>query len=200
MRVDVERRRLLRLLAGTAGGTLLAPRRTDAQANDAVAIGWPSDVPSWDPNQRFTPDAQPIFKLVFDQPLEQSPKLDLIPNLTVKWELAPDGLSMPVELRDNVTFHNGDKLTAEDFRYTFFERIKAGHKVDTANSWRKVADIEVLSPIKAVRKFSSPAPTAPQWLAFLGSYVVPKAYMEKIGVDGFRDKPVGARRAADRSA
>ena len=45
---------------------------------------------------------------------------------------------MAVELRDDVTFHNGDKMTAEDFRYTFFERIKAGHKVDTANSWRKV--------------------------------------------------------------
>ncbi len=49
---------------------------------------------------------------------------------------------MTVELRDDVTFHNGDKMTAEDFRYTFFERIKAGHKVDTANSWRKVTDIE----------------------------------------------------------
>ena len=52
-------------------------------------------------------------------------------------------MSMAVELRDDVTFHNGDKMTAEDFRYTFFERIKAGHKVDTANSWRKVTDIEV---------------------------------------------------------
>jgi peptide/nickel transport system substrate-binding protein len=194
MTIDIDRRMLLRLVAiGGAGGTLLAlPRRAAAQASDAVAIGWPSDVPSWDPNQRFTPDAQAIFKLVFDQPLEQSPKLDLVPNLVVKWELAPDGLSMPVELRDDVTFHNGDKLTAEDFRYTFFERIKAGHKVDTANSWRKVADIEVLSPTKAVMKFSSPAPTAPQWLAFLGSYVVPKAYMEKVGVDAFRDKPVGS--------
>jgi peptide/nickel transport system substrate-binding protein len=193
MNIDIDRRMLMRLLGGAAGGTLLAsPRRAGAQANDAVAIGWPSDVPSWDPNQRFTPDAQAIFKLVFDQPLEQSPKLDLIPNLVVKWELAADGLSMPVELRDDVQFHNGDKLTAEDFRYTFFERIKAGHKVDTANSWRKVADIEVASPTKAVMKFSSPAPTAPQWLAFLGSYVVPKAYMERVGVDAFRDKPVGS--------
>jgi peptide/nickel transport system substrate-binding protein len=118
MTLDIDRRMLLRLLGGAAGGALAAtPRRADAQASDAVAIGWPSDVPSWDPNQRFTPDAQAIFKLVFDQPLEQSPKLDLIPNLVVKWELAPDGLSMRVELRDDVAFHNGDKLTTEDFRY-----------------------------------------------------------------------------------
>ena len=50
---------------------------------------------------------------------------------------------------------------------------KAGHKIDTANSWRKVSDIEIQSPTKALMKFSSPAPTAQQWFAFLGSYIVP---------------------------
>ena len=160
-------------------------------AGDTVTIGWPSDVPSWDPNQRFPPDAQPIFKLVFDQPVDQNPKLALVPNLATKWELAPDGLSIAVELRDDVTFHNGDKMTAEDFRYTFFERIKAGHKVDTANSWRKVIDIEVQSPTHAVMKFNAPTPTAPVWLAFLGSFIVPKNYMEAVGVEGFVEKPIG---------
>ena len=114
-------------------------------------------MPSWDPNQRFVPDAQPIFKLVFDQPLDQSPELKLIPKLITKSALAKDGLTLAVELRDDVTFHNGDKMTAEDFRYTFFERIKAGHKVDIANSWRKVTDIEVQSPTEAVMKFDLPA-------------------------------------------
>ena len=190
MSVEIDRRTALKLGLGTAGSALIGDA-VFAQAKDAVTIGWPSDVPSWDPNQRFTPDAQPIFKLVFDQPLDQNEKLDLIPKLITKWELAPDGLSMAVELRDDVTFHNGDKMTAEDFRYTFFERIKAGHKVDTANSWRKVTDIEIASPTKAVMKFNSPAPTAPQWLAFLGSFMVPKGYMEKAGVEGFQAKPVG---------
>jgi peptide/nickel transport system substrate-binding protein len=163
-----------------------------AAETDSVTIGWPQDVPSWDPNQRFVPDAQPIFKMVFDQPLDQDPKLKLIPNVVKSWALAEDGKSLPVELRDDVVFHNGDKLTAEDFRYTFFERIKAGHKVDIAQSWRKVSDIEVVSPTKAVMRFDSPSPTAPQWLAFLGSFMVPKAYMEKTGVDGFREKPIGS--------
>ncbi len=56
-----------------------------AQA-DAVTIGWPNDIPSWDPNQRFTPDAQPVFKMVFDQPLDQNPRLELVPNLVKSWE------------------------------------------------------------------------------------------------------------------
>jgi peptide/nickel transport system substrate-binding protein len=185
-----DRRTALKLGLGVAT-TAWLDEIALAQGKDSATIGWPSDVPSWDPNQRFTPDAQPIFKLVFDQPLDQNEKLDLIPKLVTKWDLAADGLSMTVELRDDVTFHNGDKMTSADFKYTFFERIKAGHAVDTKNSWRKVTDIETPSPTKAVMKFDSPAPTAPQWLAFLGSFIVPKDYMEKVKVEGFREKPVG---------
>ncbi|WP_210484072.1 ABC transporter substrate-binding protein [Microvirga antarctica] len=193
MTSDIKRRDVLQMLAfGVASGALMVHATPVlAQTSDSVTIGWPSDVPSWDPNQRFTPDAQPIYKMVFDQPLDQSPTLEIIPSLVTKWELAADGLSMPIELRDDVFFHNGDKMTMEDFRYSFFERIKAGHKLDTANSWRHVSDIEILSPTKGVMRFSSPAPTAPQWLTFLGSYIVPKKYMESIGPDAFREKPIG---------
>lgn len=195
MTIEIERRTLLQMLGlglGVVGASALTDSRfAFAQTADTLTIGWPSDVPSWDPNQRFTPDAQPIFKLVFDQPLDQNAKLDLIPKLITKWELAPDGQSLAVELRDDVVFHNGDKMTADDFRYTFLERIKAGHAVDTKNSWGKVTDIEVQSPTKALVKFNAPAPTAPQWLSFLGSFIVPKKYMEAVGVEKFREKPVG---------
>jgi peptide/nickel transport system substrate-binding protein len=193
MTFEIKRRNLLQMLAfSAAGGKLIVgPSVAWAQGADSVTIGWPSDVPSWDPNQRFTPDAQPIFKMVFDQPLDQSPTLEIIPSLITKWELAPDGLSMPIEIRDDVVFHNGEKMTMDDFRYTFFERIKAGHKLDIANSWRHIAEIEITSPTKGVIKFSSPAPTAPQWLAFMGSYIVPKKYMEAVGPDAFREKPIG---------
>jgi len=178
------------MIAGTAA-SMSAPFAR-AAANDAVTIGWPNDVPTWDPNQRFTPDAQSIFKAVFDQPLDQDPDLKLIPSLIKSWNLAPDGLSMAVELRDDVTFHNGDKMTTEDFRYTFFERIKSGPKLDTGNSMKKVQDIVIESPTKALMKFDSPAPTMPQWMAFLGSYVVPKKYIDSEGLDNFVKKPIGS--------
>src|SRR6185503_8434168 len=102
-----------------------------------------------------------------------------------------DALTMPIELRGDVVFHNGDRLTAEDFRFTFFDRRKTTPGLDVANSWRKVQDIEVLSPTRAVMHFNSPAPTAPAWLAFLGSYVVPKVYVERVGVPAFAQKPIG---------
>src|ERR1700760_1143329 len=187
MTIAASRRGFLALTAAT----LATPAIVRAADADVVTVAWPSDVPGWDPNQRFTPDAQSLFKAVFDQPLEQDTSLKLIPHLITQWELSPDGMTMPVELRDDVQFHNGDKMTAEDFKFTFFDRIRSTPGLDIANSWRKVQDIEIQSPTKAVMYFSSPAPTAPVWLAFLGSYVVPKGYVEQVGAPAFAQKPVG---------
>src|SRR5271154_1380118 len=192
MAFKLKRRSFLQLAAGAAAGMSAPFMRARAATSDAATIGWPNDVPTWDPNQRFTPDAQPVFKAVFDQPIDQDQHLKLIPHLIKNWSLAPDGLSMAVELRDDVTFHNGAPMTTEDFRYTFFERIKSGIKLDTANSWKKVEDIVIESPTKATMKFNSPAPTAPQWMAFLGSYVVPKKYIDSEGLDNFVKKPIGS--------
>lgn len=182
--------RLAAIVAAVAAA--LAGAEAAAQAKDSVVIGWQSDIPSWDPTQRTSPDSQSIYKAVFDQPLDQAIDLSLKGHLAKSWKLAPDGLSVELELRDDVVFHNGDKLTSEDFRYTFFERPKRGDKVDLANFWRNVTDIETPSPTRAVIKLSKPMPTAPQWLAFFCSYVLPKRYMESVGLDAFRDKPVGS--------
>src|SRR5260370_35706507 len=190
MAFRLKRRSFLHLAAGAAAGVPAPFRRARAATGDAATVGWPNDVPTWDPNQRFTPDAQPIFKAVFDQPLDQDPQLKLIPHLIKSWTLAPDALSMAVELRDDVTFHNGDTMTTEDFRYTFLERIKSGLKLDTANSWKKVDDIVIESPTKATMKFNAPAPTAPQWMAFLGSYMVPKKYIEMGGLETCLKNPI----------
>jgi peptide/nickel transport system substrate-binding protein len=186
--VEISRRVLL----GAAAASAALPLRPARAAEESATIGWPSDVPTWDPNQRFSPDAQSIFKMVYDQPLMQDPRLKLVPSLFKSWDLAADARSLTAELRDDVTFHNGDHMTAADVRYTFFERPKSGLKLDTANSWKKVSDIETPSPTKIVMRFDSPAPTAPNWLSFLGSYVVPKKYMESVGVDGFVAKPIGS--------
>jgi dipeptide transport system substrate-binding protein len=191
MASDLPRRTLLQLIAGAAAGISAPVAQTLAASNDTAIIGWPNDVPSWDPNQRFTPDAQPIFKAVFDQPLDQDPELKLVPHLIKAWRLAPDALSMTIELRDDVTFHNGEKMTTADFRYTFLERVKSGAKLDIANSMRKLQEVVIESPTKATMKFDSPAPTMPQWMAFLGSYVVPKNYIEGAGIENFLQKPIG---------
>lgn len=189
--LELDRRNFLQMLGIAAGASVVAGP-SFAAAKDSVTIGWPSDVPSWDPNLRVQPDPQSIFKMVYDQPLNQTPDLKFVPSLVVKWEQAPDGKSLAVTLRDDVMFHDGTKMTADDFRFTFFERghlLK--HKLDTSAIWQPVTDIEVKSPTEAVMKFDRAMPTVVPWLGFMASFVVSKAYVTKIGPEAFATKPMG---------
>lgn len=190
MSPNVTRRMMARLLAGGGMASLL-PGKGFAQSADSLSIAYPGDVPVWDPNLRTHVVGHSIFKCVFDQPLTYSPDLKLSPALVTAWQTSADGLMLDLSLRDDVAFHNGDRLTAEDLRFTFFERPRA-EKLDLSGIWRRVSDIEVVSPTHAVMHFSAPMPSAIPWLAFLASFVVPRKYMTAVGHDKFIAKPIGS--------
>lgn len=56
-------------------------------------------------------------------------KRELVPLLAESWQMADDGLSVVVRLRRNVTFSNGDPMTADDVVYSY-EMYKNENVVD----------------------------------------------------------------------
>jgi peptide/nickel transport system substrate-binding protein len=181
---------------GLAAAGLAAPytiRTAAAQARDRLVISYPVDVASWDPIAHTFPLAMSIWKSVFDSPLTQTPDLQLAPNVITSWRWT-DPLALEVNFRSDVVFHNGDPLTAEDFKFSFDERPKADTTLAIAGVWnRTLRTIDVVSPTQAVMRFSAPNPTAAPWLAFLGSYIMPKRYFEQVGgKPGFLRAPIGS--------
>ncbi len=179
-------------LAGAGLALVAAPLSTAQAAKDSVVIAWQADPQTWDPMRRTNPGLQSIYKMVFDQPMTQAPDLKIIPGLFKSAVLSEDGKSIAIELRDNAYWHDGEKVTTADVAYSFLGRMKAGHKIDFVRVWRNVTEVEIQSPTKAVIKLKSPMPTAIQWMAFLANYIVPKHYLEKVGVEGFSTKPIGS--------
>ncbi|MCW5771094.1 MAG: hypothetical protein KIT16_05610 [Rhodospirillaceae bacterium] len=178
---------------GLAGLAALTDRATAADAKPVV-LAWPNDVPNWDPISRGTPVSRPIHKCVFDSPLDVNPDLSFAPSVVEKFKwLDKEGKVLELTIRPGVTFHNGDPLTADDFRFTFHERPKADRTLSLAGVWgRIVADIETPSPTTAIFKFTEPFVTAPQLMTEIPSYVMPRRYFEKVGKTGFMEKPVGS--------
>lgn len=191
----ITRRQFMQTLpAGLMLGTALPASLVQAAAADQpISIAFPVDVSSWDPTSRVAPNAVPIFKCVFDQPLEYSPDSQLGPNVVKQYRWLDDkGLALELELRDDVLFHNGDALTSADFRFTFFERPKADKTLQLGAIWRGIQEIETPTPHKAIIRFSTPMVSAPQFLGYAGAFILPKAYFEKVGLDGFLKQPIGS--------
>lgn len=189
---DIDRRLFMQLF-GAAGATMLIhPAFAAGKEIESLSVAWMSDPTTLDPNQRLAPDPQSILRALFDQPLDQRADLTLVPGIVAEWKQSDDAASISIKLRDDVTFSDGSKLTTADFRYSFFERLQAGHQLDLSTSFGVVTDVKIVSDTECVMFFSGPFPTAPQWLSFGCSYIVSKAHAEAVGPEGMKTKPLGA--------
>jgi peptide/nickel transport system substrate-binding protein len=112
----LKRRTFLSLAGAQAGIETLVPPSW-AQGRTSINIAFPTDVPTWDPNARVLSSAQSLYKCVFDSPMTQAPNLSVEPSFVKKWQYRDaSSLALELELRDDAVFHNGDPVTAEDFR------------------------------------------------------------------------------------
>jgi peptide/nickel transport system substrate-binding protein len=183
-----------RLPLALFGATVATTFGTGAFAQDprTVTVAFPMDILSWDP-VTLNPTQSAIIKCVYDQPLELAPDLKFGPSVVsdFKW-LNKNCTLLEMSFRDGVTFHNGDKLAAADFKFSFFDRPRAQKASLLAGVWSAIESIEVPTPLKAVVKFSAPMAIAPVMFADIPAYILPKAYYEKVGKDGFEARPVGS--------
>ncbi|MGI4855722.1 MAG: ABC transporter substrate-binding protein [Janthinobacterium lividum] len=191
--IDIKRRKLM--MAALAAGTLTPWEFALAQgaSGDSLNIAYISDVPTWDPTAVTVPQAQSIFTTVFDSPLRYSAslKLEACQITAWKWQDAT-AQRLEVTLRSDILFHDGSRLTTEDLKYSMHDRPAADKKLAVGGMFNTLANVEIISPTRAVLVYGKPTPAAPIYLSFLAGYIVPKAYMEKVGPDGFQAKPVGA--------
>lgn len=191
----LSRRDFLRLAGPGLGLAVPAgwPGSALAATGRPITVALPVDVPSWDPARQMSPTPIPVFKCVFDQLLSYSPDSELQPSLASNWRWTDKaGLALEVELRPDARFHDGSPVSSSDVRFTFLERPRADKTLQLGFVWNTLADVETPTPTRAVFRFSSPMVTAPQFMGFAGSFIVPKKYFEKVGLDGFLDRPVGS--------
>ncbi|PON11627.1 hypothetical protein C2W62_43825 [Candidatus Entotheonella serta] len=113
------------------------------------------------------------------------------PALAESWTESEDGLTYEFKLRPGITFHNGAPVTATDVEFSF-QRYK-GSGVGVLRE--KVKQVEVVDAQTIRFHLNEPWP---DFMTFYGTtatsagFVVPKAYVEEVGEDGFKKHPIGA--------
>ena len=113
------------------------------------------------------------------------------PSLAESWTASKDGLTYDFVIRKGVKFHNGEPVTAADVKFSF-ERYKgAGAKLLK----ERVREIQLVDAGRVRFVLKEPWP---DFMTFYGTsatgsgWIVPKAYVEKVGYDGFKKAPIGA--------
>src|SRR5262249_38096209 len=99
-------RRAALVTAGAAVASTFS-RSAVAQPKESIVMGWPVDPQTWDPNTRTTKALQSLYKMVFNQPIDQAPDQSLIPGVVKAWHMSDDGKTLELDLRDDVVWHDG---------------------------------------------------------------------------------------------
>lgn len=193
--MKLTRRTLMK--TGAAGAALAtAPgfaTQALAAAPEELVIAYNVNLPSWDPTvgpSAVNPTIQGLYQSVFDMFIHQNPDLSFASGILTDWGWNDDNTQVWMDVREGVTWHNGDPLTAEDVAWSL---ERAGNP-DTGNPiqfvWGKIGNFTVEGN-RVTADVKEYEPTLFKWMAFLTGYVMPKKYYEMVGPEGFEAKPIG---------
>ena len=126
-----------------------------------------------------------VLELIFDGLIRRNPiDLEYEPNIAKDWEVSQDGLAWKFNLRDDVYFSDGVKLTAQDVLFTFNDVVYS-EKLNPPLNYNFRVDgekIAVSAPDSFTVEFKLPKPFAP-FLTVVGMSILPKHLYEKHAAD-----------------
>ncbi|MCB1407972.1 MAG: ABC transporter substrate-binding protein [Rhodobacteraceae bacterium] len=142
------------LLAGVMALTLTGAHTALAQTSITVAQSGDAQPRNILPTRGGNlPWLKNVFEtLTVTDPITFEPQ----PLLATSWEIAEDGLSIHITLRDDVTFHTGRRMTADDVRFTFETAADPATAAQTGFIAREFTSIDVLSDTELRISFASP--------------------------------------------
>ncbi len=150
---------------------------------------------SLDPADHRSRESETVIRNMFDGLVTRDTRSGVHLELAEEMNWLDD-TTLEVKLRQGVLFHNGDEMTADDVVFSF-DRIIQENAIeypDVHTSPRK----GLIAPLDSVEKiddytvqfnFSGPWPSAMQLLVH--QQIVPKAYIEEVGTEGFIAQPIG---------
>ena len=146
-----------------------------AGAQTTLRIGLAEDPDILDPTLARTYVGRIVFASFCDKLFDIDEKLNVVPQLALGYETAPDGLSVTIKLRPNVKFHDGEQFNAEAAKYSLERHMTM------AGSFRKpelavVDHVEAVDPLTIKIILKTPfAPLLAQLTDRSGMMVSPKA-------------------------
>ena len=111
----------------------------------------------------------------------------MAPSLAESWTVSHDQKVYEFKLREGPV-HNGDPFTAEDVKFSFLRYKWSKQQSD------KVGEIEIVDPSRVRFHLHEPWPDFLTYYGTLASgaaWIVPKKYIEQVGDEAFKQRPVG---------
>ncbi|KUO71876.1 MAG: hypothetical protein APF77_07130 [Clostridia bacterium BRH_c25] len=186
------------ILTGCSGGGNNAPaasnesgansdQTAETAVKDSVNFSINAEPSTLDPQKGNDLLTFAVHSQIFDTLVRENADGSLVPGLAEKWTISEDGKEIVFTLRNDVKFHNGDLMTADDVVYSLNRAITSTFTKRITGSMDKAEKIDD-STVKLVLKYSY-GPIL-DCIATTNVGIVPQKAVEA-NEEGFARNPVG---------
>jgi peptide/nickel transport system substrate-binding protein len=163
-------------------------------AKDSIIISTSNE-----PTAMFTQDAAYGSSMAKDSPVLynihaylawMNEKGEIVPWVAKDWSKSDDGLTWTFHIRDDVYFHNGDKLTAEDVAFSYNLALEKNAAL-SANLLINLTNAEVIDEYTVAFHLKAPFDGFPAETTSRSGCLISKKYYEQVGSEGYQNAPIG---------
>jgi peptide/nickel transport system substrate-binding protein len=166
-----------------------------AQNRPPLTITWGEDdnaARTYDPRVTQSRHESQLIVQVFDTLIGSDENAAFFPGLAERWEVAPDGMSVTLYLRRDVTFHDGTPFNAEAVKFNFDSirdpKLGSQAAIDLLGPY---AGSDVIDAYTIRVRYTRPYAAAIASLSQNELSPVSPTAVEKLGNEGFAQAPVG---------
>jgi peptide/nickel transport system substrate-binding protein len=165
--------------------------KPDSQAKQELTLLQGADITTLDPHlSTFAADVNATFAIFDNLTVRTEDQSVIRPMLATEWKVRERRWEL--RLRPGVRFHNGDLLTSSDVKFSIERTFDPNAKTSVATVFSTVERIETPDPLTVAFVTRQPDALLPARLASYGGQILPRAYFERAGPEGFRRSPVGS--------
>lgn len=173
------------------GGAEETVAEGEATYKDTLTVAVQDDLKTFDPQDTNKINYFVVQYPMYDFLVTYDPDTqEFSPSVATSWEFTDD-TTMLIHLRDDVYFHNGDKLTAEDVLFSFERGSKMAVSASTF-SFLDAENSKVIDETTLELKFKQPYAQVLYVMSDGRGAIVPKNYIEEVGEDQFAIQPIGS--------
>lgn len=147
-------------------------------SENTLVMARSADTTGLDPHTQTAFASFRLLELIYEPLVQLDENLNVVPALAESWEFGDDGLSLTMNLRQGVTFHNGAEFTAEDVVATFNRILDEATAAAARANYLNIASIDTPDDHTVVFNLSQPDTPLLAALATVNAAIVDSADIE----------------------
>lgn len=163
---------------------------TNAESSNELTIALSQDVDTFDTHNTTAVSTESVMVNLQSYLIKRDNESELHPHLLESYKLK-DNITWSFVLKENIKFHNGDTLTAEDVKFSL-ERVAKDNTLKQYQNYKTIKEVKIIDDTHFDIITDGPDPVLPYRLAREAAGIFPKKYIEENGWEEFLKHPIGS--------